>query len=85
MRYVAIFIGIFLISGLAYYIYQQSEARALIAVTAKDEVRELMLPDGTRVWLNKHTTLKYPREFSEEERSVYMEGEAYFEVEAKNY
>jgi len=43
-------------------------------------VKELMLPDGTKVWLNKHTTLKYPREFSENGRNVYMEGEAYFEV-----
>ena len=75
------FIGIFFISGLSYHIYQsQSEESKLVAVTARDEVKELMLPDGTKVWLNKHTTLKYPREFSEKGRNVYMEGEAYFEV-----
>ena len=51
-----------------------------MAVTARDEVKELMLPDGTKVWLNKHTTLKYPSEFSEKGRNVYIEGEAYFEV-----
>ena len=81
MRYAAMFIGIFLISGLSYHIYQsQSETGALVAVTARDEVKELMLPDGTKVWLNKHTTLKYPSEFSEKGRNVYIEGEAYFEV-----
>ena len=81
MRYAAMFIGIFFISGLSYHIYQsQSEESKLVAVTARDEVKELMLPDGTKVWLNKHTTLKYPREFSEKGRNVYMEGEAYFEV-----
>lgn len=81
MRYAAMFISLFFISGLSYYIYQsQSEENALVAVTARDEVKELMLPDGTKVWLNKHTTLKYPREFSEKGRNVYMEGEAYFEV-----
>ena len=81
MRYAAMLIGVFLISGLGYHIYQsQSETGALVAVTARDEVKELMLPDGTKVWLNKHTTLKYPSEFSEKGRNVYIEGEAYFEV-----
>ena len=74
------FIGIFLVSGLSYHIYQSQSEEQLVAVVARDEVKELMLPDGTKVWLNKHTTLKYPREFSEKERNVYMEGEGYFEV-----
>ena len=60
MRYAAMFIGIFFISGLSYHIYQsQSEESKLVAVTARDEVKELMLPDGTKVWLNKHTTLNF--------------------------
>lgn len=81
MRYAAIFIGVFLISGLGYHIYQlQDVPEDLVAVVTTDEVKELMLPDGTKVWLNKNTTLKYPREFSESRRNVYMEGEAYFEV-----
>lgn len=54
---------------------------ALLAVTTKNEIKELKLPDGTKVWLNKHTTLKYPREFSEKGRLVYLEGEGYFEVQ----
>lgn len=81
MRYAAMFVGIFLVSGLSYYFYQnQSKEQILVAVVARDQVKELMLPDGTKVWLNKNTTLKYPSEFSEEGRNVYMEGEAYFEV-----
>ena len=80
MKYAAMFIGIFFVSGLSYHIYQSQSEEQLVAVVARDEVKELMLPDGTKVWLNKHTTLKYPREFSEKGRNVYMEGEAYFEV-----
>ena len=38
------------------------------------------MPDGSKVWLNNASTLKYPHEFSEKERNVYLEGEAYFEV-----
>ena len=40
----------------------------------------IVLPDGTRVWLNAATKLKYPVAFHAKERRVYLKGEAYFEV-----
>ncbi|WP_234573605.1 FecR family protein [Rhodohalobacter sp. 614A] len=40
------------------------------------------LPDGTRVELNANSTLKYPSSFSASERNVYLEGEAFFDVES---
>jgi len=43
----------------------------------------LILPDGTRVWLNAASSLHYPVVFNEGERKVSVTGEAYFEV-AKN-
>ena len=44
---------------------------------------QLNLPDGTVVWLNAASSLKYPTHFSGGERKVELTGEAYFEV-AKN-
>ncbi len=44
---------------------------------------QVMLPDGTRVYLNSATTLTYPAAFSGSERLVQLNGEAYFEA-AKN-
>lgn len=44
---------------------------------------QVVLPDGTRVWLNAASSLRYPTTFTGNERKVYLEGEAYFEV-AKN-
>lgn len=41
---------------------------------------QVVLPDGSKVWLNSSSTLKYPLRFSEGERTVELEGEAYFEV-----
>jgi len=38
------------------------------------------LPDGSRVWLNSLSSLKYPVSFSGTERVVELEGEGYFEV-----
>jgi transmembrane sensor len=41
---------------------------------------QVTLPDGTKVWLNAATTLKYPSRFITGERKVEVHGEAYFEV-----
>src|SRR3546814_17700403 len=41
---------------------------------------QLVLPDGSKVHLNAESTLKYPTRFSEHERVVELEGEAFFEV-----
>jgi transmembrane sensor len=38
------------------------------------------LPDGTVVWLNSSSTLKYPQSFSKRNREVIISGEAYFDV-----
>lgn len=40
----------------------------------------LTLPDGTLVWLNSNTTFTYPNVFTDDERAVALNGEAYFEV-----
>ena len=40
----------------------------------------LVLSDGTKVFLNADSELKYPVEFSDGKRIVDLKGEAYFEV-----
>jgi ferric-dicitrate binding protein FerR (iron transport regulator) len=40
----------------------------------------LRLADGTLVWLNSGSSLKYPDKFTGEKREVFLRGEAYFEV-----
>ncbi len=41
---------------------------------------KVRLADGTLVYLNSATRMKYPVKFDEKERKVYLSGEAYFEV-----
>jgi transmembrane sensor len=41
---------------------------------------QVVLPDGSKVWLNSASSLRYPIRFTENERRVEISGEAYFEV-----
>jgi len=41
----------------------------------------LLLSDGSKVWLNKNSTLNYPTHFEGKDREVELEGEAFFEIE----
>lgn len=43
---------------------------------------QLILPDGTKVWLNAGSKLGYPKQFTGALREVTLEGEAYFDVTA---
>ncbi len=82
MKYAAMIAVILVIGGGAgYWLYQNgNNQQMMVAVANEGIVKEVILPDGTKVWLNNSATLKYPREFSEKERNVYLDGEAYFEV-----
>lgn len=44
---------------------------------------QLILPDGSKVWLNASSSLRFPTVFADNDREVVLTGEAYFEV-AKN-
>ena len=40
----------------------------------------LILADNSNVWLNANTTFRYPTQFPKKNRTVYLDGEGYFEV-----
>lgn len=67
--------------GLAYTGSGNDAMNTLLVPAAADY--QLTLSDGTEVWLNAATRLRFPFAFSGRQREVYIEGEAYFKV-AKN-
>jgi transmembrane sensor len=49
-------------------------------VAAFGTFSSMVLPDGSKVWLNAGSSIQYPDKFSGNKRLVYLSGEAYFEV-----
>ena len=59
----------------------ESSVSAMMSLsTPKGGQYQLTLPDGTNVWLNAASTLKYPSWFDNKARVVELDGEGYFEV-----
>jgi len=44
------------------------------------QMSQLKLSDGTKIWLNSGTKIRYPEKFAENNRSISVDGEAYFDV-----
>ena len=52
----------------------------LMASTPRGGTYQLILPDGTKIWLNAASSLIFPSKFIGKQRIVTLNGEAYFEV-----
>lgn len=72
-----------LIATLYYLISQPVSHEMLTIATEKGEVSGIILPDGTKAWLNVDSRLSYPISYGIKSRKIELIGEAYFEV-AKN-
>ena len=62
------------------FVTRTSNMEMLSLNVAPGEQEQLVLPDGSRVWLNGGSILEYPGSFTGGSREVVLQGEAYFEV-----
>ena len=71
---------VLLVIGVGYNFYQsRSEANLVYreVCAVRGEKLLVLLPDGSRVWLNADSKLTYPEQFAKYNRNVTLEGEAY--------
>ena len=59
---------------------KQGEILYNTLTTGRGNQYQLVLPDGSRVWLNAASSITYPASFTGGERKVSITGEAYFEI-----
>lgn len=61
------------------FLWNSFEKNSYQTLTTGSDIEYIVLPDSSKVWLNKNSQLKYFNHL-ENERIVYLEGEAFFEV-----
>lgn len=78
---------IVIVSGISYFLLMRSEKESFVSGLSSSEVivprgskTQLLLPDGTKVWLNSDSKINYKNDFNTDLRQIYLEGEGYFEV-----
>lgn len=77
----AVIAAVLLAGGLTTVSLSKRLAQPVTVVTQLGERSQVVLPDGTKVWLNSSSSVEYVAPFFSRQRRVKMEGEAYFEVE----
>jgi len=95
-KYAAVAAVFALVFGLSYFLLidehsflknnftQSVQNRTIVLQTGASEIKELVLPDGTKLYANGGTRIDYDKkQYNKKQREVWLEGEAFFEV-AKN-
>ena len=79
---VASVILLLLMTGLSvhYYTMSQMIMPDMIVSVEKGQKANVVLPDGSKVWVNSDSRLSYGSRFNQKERVLSLDGEAYFEV-----
>lgn len=84
MRYAAVVLLAVTLSSLLVVSYYQSKnvyaGKDFMVVADKGQRASVVLPDGTKVWLNSDSRLTYDVDYGKKDRRVSLSGEGYFEV-----
>ena len=59
---------------------QEAGPQMLEAYNPKGVRSQIVLPDGSKVWLSADSRLRYPAVFADSKRDIHLEGEAFFDV-----
>ena len=84
-RSVAAAVVIMILGSVGYwYVTRQNTGTAQVSLLEKHNARgtksTIVLPDGSKIWLNADSKIKYPPAFAGRLREVYLSGEAFFDV-----
>ncbi|SHN42797.1 FecR family protein [Chitinophaga sp. CF418] len=72
--------AVLLLGGAATTWYMLNAPKQITVQTAANETNIIALPDGTKAFINKNSSLRYASNFKDGERAIHLEGEAFFDV-----
>ncbi len=79
LKIAAVLILVLSAGWMGYYLLNRSH-KDFEAIAATDQKVFKVLADGTRIWLNKQTSITYNQDFGKHQREIFLSGEAYFDV-----
>lgn len=79
LRIAAILVPLLLIGYWWWEASRSDQITESVVIATLEEIKEVVLPDGSVVWLNENSHLEYTLPF--EQRTVNLEGEAFFDVQ----
>jgi ferric-dicitrate binding protein FerR (iron transport regulator) len=82
-RFAASILMFFAISVISFLTYKTIKQNSYVEIFSGNDLKEIVLDDGSIITLNSNASLKFPKLFSNQNRTVELTGEAFFEV-AKN-
>ncbi len=87
MHFVRIAASVLILLGISAVFYFTRTSNGELAyhelITPKGDMTKIVLSDGSKVWLASDTKFKFPERFESNERRVYLDGMAYFDVSHK--
>ncbi|MFA6831034.1 MAG: FecR family protein [Bacteroidaceae bacterium] len=80
----AVLIGVVCTISIMTLLTNPSPTQQMVVQTQKGQKVMIVLPDSTNVWLNGNTSIVYSSDFNASNRSITLNGEAYFDVRHKS-
>lgn len=80
LKMAAMFVVLVGTSILGYHLLSNNKGQNFDTLTTTKGKTFRMLDDGTKIWLNKNSTMSYNKAFGQHKREIILEGEAYFDV-----
>lgn len=82
---IAVILVLPLLISTLYFALKEDPVEYIEIRTNPGMVAKVNLPDGSSVWLNSRSYLKHPQKFTGDNRSVVLNGEAYFSVQKNKH
>lgn len=81
-KYAAALVLLMGVSAILWQLHNYKPEPVLISVVNSSDhaIKNIALPDGTKVWLNLGASLTYPEQFEETQRDITVKGEVFLEV-----
>ncbi|MCK7537505.1 MAG: FecR domain-containing protein [Marinilabiliales bacterium] len=72
---------VIIVAGMGWLLFEVAAPEKITVTSAADEKNiEVLLADGSKIYLNRDSRLTYPKEFGRSSRKVSLRGEAFFDI-----